>query len=99
MSDPSPLHAYVHGLFREHIGDPTHTVSHDDHWALRPIPAALAINVLVNGGHQNPVIWVFDPYERLDGNSRTAVSVNGDADAVITQIQQLLKDTPPQKDG
>ena len=63
MSKGSELHQRILSRFREVFGEPDNTLGRDDHWALKPEPYKLAINVLAHGTSELPAIWVFAPHD------------------------------------
>jgi hypothetical protein len=91
MSATSPLHQYAHRRFREVFGEPDHTLERDDHWALKPGPNSITINVLVNGTAENPAVWVFDPHSKNDGVLRKLIHNEDDLNDLIKQIQERVK--------
>ena len=91
MPKSSELHQRILARFREVFGEPDNTLGRDDHWALKPDPHKLAINVLANGTAELPAIWVFDPHDHNDGVLRIGVKSHQDIEDFITLIRDRLE--------
>lgn len=91
MSDLSSLHAVLHARLRDALGEPHCSVGKEKQWSLRPIPLTPAVNILVDGCTEHPVIWVFDPYETNDGVYRTSIIEAGQIDDVVKLIQSRVE--------
>jgi hypothetical protein len=91
-----PLLEYIHARFRETFGEPYTVLGRDSQWSLRgPVadgvhPAAPAIFVLVNGSHEKPAAWIFDPYDGGDNVWRTSITVEGHVEEAIAEIRRRL---------
>jgi len=88
-----PLLEYIHSRFREHFGDPNSTLARDSQWSLRgqSDPRAPSIFVLVNGSHEKPAAWIFDPYDGVDGVWRCSIEAEADVDRSIEEIRRRLE--------
>ena len=88
MSAPN-LHDSLVARLQELYGGPENTVGKDSHWALRPYPDAMAINVLVNGSSEQAIVWVFDPYD--DGvTQRGAIQSEEAVDEIMKLVRTRL---------
>ena len=81
---------YIHSRFRTVFGEPYSTLAMDSQWTLKPHPDAPAIFILVNGSHEKPATWVFDPYHSIDNVWRNAVTDEKDVDSAIALINTRL---------
>jgi hypothetical protein len=87
-----PLLEYIHACFREHFGDPNSTLARDSQWSLRSHrdPRAPSIFILVNGSHEKPAAWIFDPYDGIDGVWKCLIGQEADVDRAIQEIKRRL---------
>lgn len=67
MSDVHPLRARILDEFTKAFGPRTTREGNDAHWSLRAFQYVAAVNILVNGSSNHPVVWIFDPHDALDG--------------------------------
>ena len=83
---------YIHAQFRESFGEPYSTLGRDSQWSLRPNgrDGAPTVFVLVNGSHEKPALWVFDPYAADDSVWKTGISSEQDVDSGISEIRKRL---------
>lgn len=91
MSQVSHLHQLVDARFRKVFGTPTNTHAKDDQWSLRSAPNKNVINVLVNGGVEEPVVWIFDSDDQVEGVFRTSITKEEQIDGIIIKIQERMK--------
>ena len=99
MSQSLSIHEYVDSQFRKAFGDPHNTLGKDDHWRLQGSTSQLAINVLLNGTRDVPVIWIFDSAEEDRGVFNAAITSHEHADELITKIQSRTKLAAQRPDG
>lgn len=87
-----PLLEYIHARFREHFGAPTSTLARDSQWSLRGHSdrRAPAIFVLVNGSHDKPAAWIFDPYDGADSVWKCSIVAEADVDRAVGEIRRRL---------
>jgi hypothetical protein len=87
-----PLLEYIHARFREHFGSPNSTLARDSQWSLRghSDPRAPSIFLLVNGSHEKPAAWIFDPYDGIDGVWKCSISAEMDVERAIEEIRRRL---------
>jgi hypothetical protein len=95
MSDASPLHPVVLREFTTAFGPPHRTLGKDMHWGLRPTPTLAAINILVNGSSDHPVLWLFDPHHHdplnpNDGVHNEVVRTEADITRLVALITQRV---------
>jgi hypothetical protein len=88
-----PLLEYIHARFREHFGAPNATLARDSQWSLRGHAdvRAPSIFVLVNGSHEKPAAWIFDPYDGVDGVWKCSIGEEADVEKSIEEIRRRLK--------
>ncbi|HVZ94737.1 MAG TPA: hypothetical protein VG797_09525 [Phycisphaerales bacterium] len=91
MSELSPLHPIVYEKFRLAFGDPHRAEGKDRHWGLRALNYIAAINVLVNGSSEHPVVWVFDPHDPKDGVSSCRIRSEAEIDPLIKRIEERVR--------
>ena len=91
MSTPPPLHAKLLERFTEVFGPPHRKNDKDFHWGLKSHAHMAAINILVNGGSEAPVVWVFDPHDLADGVISTRITEESHIDEVIQQISERIR--------
>jgi len=89
--DASPLHVAINEKFRRAIGEPHRAVGKDRQWSLRTLAYIAAINVLVNGSVEHPVVWIFDPHDPEDGVCHTKIVHESDADDIIKRIEARVR--------
>lgn len=82
-----PLLVYIHVRFREAFGEPSSTLALDSQWTLQSRPEVPAIFVLVNGSHEKPAVWIFDPYS-ASNVWRTSIVSNEGVDQAIEEIHR-----------
>jgi hypothetical protein len=92
VSMSHPLLEYIHSRFREQFGDPNTTLARDSQWSLRghSDPRAPSIFVLVNGSHEKPAAWIFDPYDAIDGVWKSSISAEADVDRAVEEVRRRL---------
>jgi hypothetical protein len=84
--NPYSLSGITLSRFREAFGAPNLTMGHDYQWSLKTSPFGTDINVLVNGTQEKPVVWIFDPNDRADGVSRSAIE---DEESILVIIDHI----------
>lgn len=87
----SGAHRIVHDRLCEAFGPPDNSLGRDDHWALRPEPGAISINLLLNGSSDVPAVWVFDPFDHENGVIRAFVERECDLEEIIEAVGDRLK--------
>jgi hypothetical protein len=92
MSDHSisPLYRVVLNKLRSAFGEPSRVVGRDCHWALRRLAYLSALNILLDGGNDFPVLWVFDPHDLKNGVSHEAIRAEEEIDPLITKVQDRI---------
>ena len=87
----SPLHPAVYEKFREAFGAPDKIVGKNHQWSLRRLSYLAAVNVLVNGSTEHPVVWVFDPHTAGNGVSETPILRVEDIAPLIVSIVDRVR--------
>jgi hypothetical protein len=87
----SPLHPAVYEQFRVAFGAPHKVVGKNHQWSLRRLSYIAAVNVLVNGSTEHPVVWVFDPHSAGDGVSETPILREQDIAPLILIILEKVR--------
>lgn len=90
MSSQTLILQSIHSRFRDAFGQPYSTLGMDSQWTLRPHPEAPAIFVLVNGSHEKPATWIFDPYNAVDNVWRHAISSEAEVARAIQEVRKRL---------
>jgi hypothetical protein len=90
MASASALHQQILRRFREAFGEPDTTLRRDDHWAIKPGPDKLPINVLVNGTAELPAIWVFDPHDPDEPVMKIGIHDSAEIDEFIDAIEDRV---------
>jgi hypothetical protein len=90
-SEGSPLHQAIKQKFAAAFGPPHNTLGKDSHWSLRSLRYIAAVNVLVNGSPELPVVWIFDPHDPRDGVSHIQIKSDTDIEAIIRAIEDRVK--------
>jgi hypothetical protein len=97
----SQLLDYIHARFRGAFGEPYSILDRDSQWSLRADghPAATlagspTVFVLVNGSHEKPAVWVFDPYDDHENVWSRAVTSEQDVDEAIERIYARIGGAP-----
>jgi signal transduction histidine kinase len=86
MAVDSVLHSKLHTRFQEVFGPAHHDLYDTEQWSLIPASGNGAINVLLNGTRQGPLVWVFDS-QNLENNARHfAVTEEAQIDALINDL-------------
>jgi hypothetical protein len=93
-----PLLEYIHARFRESFGPPYSTLGRDSQWSLRASldgdgrldGAAPTIFVLVNGSHEKPAAWIFDPFDGVDNVWKSSITAESDVESAIIEINRRL---------
>jgi hypothetical protein len=91
MLERSPLHAAAFERFTRAFGPPDRTEDKDIYWSLRPFSYVAAINVLVNGSGDTPLVWVFDPHDPSDGVSSTRIHNESELEELVRKIEHRVK--------
>jgi signal transduction histidine kinase len=85
MADESVLFTKLHQRFREAFGPANHDLYDTEQWSLIPSTGHGAINVLLNGTRQGPLVWVFDS-RGTKSPQHFAVKQHDDIDALIKEL-------------
>jgi hypothetical protein len=94
---------FIHARFRAHFGEPDSILGRDSQWSL-PIGRsadgvdgmkdglrlAPAIFVLVNGSHEKPAAWIFDPYDHQHNVWRCSIASEEHVEESIREIERRL---------
>jgi hypothetical protein len=91
MLKESPLHPFVVERFRNAFGNPDREEGKDRQWSLRTIAAIAAVNVLINGNSEYPMVWVFDPHDANDGVVSLRIKEESQVAPLIILIQERVK--------
>jgi hypothetical protein len=83
---PSPLLVRVVDILRRALGDPDRSSALSSHWSLHPEGMATTINILVKENSGFPVVWVFDPYDAMNGVLFVVVRHTGQVAAILDDI-------------
>ena len=88
----SPLDAAVHARFWAAFGEPHASLGGGEEWSIKPFEGVPHIHLLVNGTHDGPSVWVFDPSALVaaDGVAQTLIKDVRQADTIIEHIQTRL---------
>jgi hypothetical protein len=92
MTMAHPLLEYIHARFREIFGEPMSMLARDSQWSLRASAnlRAPTIFVLVNGSHEKPATWIFDPYDSANSVWQRSISTNEHVEEAIVEIRKRL---------
>lgn len=93
MSIPKPidLHSIVLQRFQGAFGEPHRVAGDERQWSLRSLAYIAAVNVLLVGNAERPVVWVFDPHDPTDGISSVTIQSEGQIASVIDSIEERVK--------
>jgi hypothetical protein len=89
--DPEELRRLIHAAFTRAFGLPNRSMGKDMQWGLRPGPRLPAINVLVNGSSECPIIWIFDPHDHTDGVHHEGIYEEAAVPRIVELIQAKVK--------
>jgi hypothetical protein len=87
----SPLHEAIKEKFAAAFGPPHNIMGKDSHWSLRSLRYIAAVNVLINGAPEQPVVWVFDPHDPRDGVTHIRIKSDTDIAEIIKAIEVRVK--------
>jgi hypothetical protein len=91
MSELSLMHGIAVEKFRRAFGEPTRIEGKDLCWGLRPFSYVAAINVVLNGGKDRPVVWIFNPHEPTDGIWSATIENDSEIDTIIKRIEDTVR--------
>ena len=92
QEQPSALLSLLHRRFNEAFGKPSHTLGRDNQWSLKPAHShALPINMLVNGNHDLPAVWLFDLNNKARSVVRTTIRDEAHLEKIISLTQQRVQ--------
>jgi hypothetical protein len=91
MPEFSSMHATIQRRLAMAFGTPHQSFGKDSLWGLRSASRIPAVNVLVNGSEDIPVIWVFDPHDHQDGVSHYSIRSEADLDPIIAKIEHRVR--------
>jgi hypothetical protein len=94
LPSPTPLHAIVLERLRRALGEPNRAEGKDRHWSLRSFPSITAVNVLLDGGGEHPVVWTFNPHDPDNGVSRDHITHESEVDPLIMRIERAATSAP-----
>ena len=87
----SDLHNLVVQKFQEAFGEPHRIAGDERQWSLRALAYISAVNVLVNGTPERPMVWVFDPHDPGNGIFNVAITTEAQIDQTIQMINTRVK--------
>lgn len=65
-------------------------VGKDRYWGFPPSTLA-AVNVLVQGTGDHPVVWTFDPHDATNGVSSDHIHDVAEIDGIVGRIQERVR--------
>ena len=92
MSELQTITDFVQTRFAEAFGPPHNILGRDSHWKFQAAPAALAINILLNGTRDVPALWLFDAHQLADGVYSASITDRDQVDGIIKLIRARIQD-------
>ena len=92
------LDTLAHARFRECFGLPRNWQGGGEQWSLIPAPGVVGVHVMLNGTHDGPVVWVFDPHDH-SSVVNYVIRKHAEIDEVITELQERVKRAAAQSAG
>jgi hypothetical protein len=85
--EPKTLHDHALGCFSQAFGEPSNTLGPAAHWSLDCDGEHQCLHLLLNGGGNNPTVWLFDQRAPKGASGMHSITEMQHVDEAIEQVR------------